>query len=248
MKELKLNKDNHYLRIEQDTDYETPNDWGNEDIFLVYDHNQFKVERKGFSPTDISEYLTQCESEKDLDLRNDDYDKYWIFSVFAYIHSGVSLSLGNTDYPHTDKWDTSMRGYILVQKETIVEGKKPIIVTEKEATNYAQGLIEIWNNALSGNVHRFEVIEKVNVADDISSRLLSQFDKTKYLSKQAREFTEVMIKNELKNFFNDNIDINPIREVSIDSCGGFYGAITDDLIEHMLSHSSFDLQGKNTSE
>jgi len=151
-----LDKENHFLIVTDSDDHDSPNDWGNEDIFLVYDHRQFCVEREGFEPNDIYQYLKDCTDPEEFDLRNDKYDKYWIFPVYAYIHSGVSLSLSHQG----DRFDVSSTGFILVEKENYIEGQKPTIVTEPEALKYAEGLIKTWNQYLSGEVYAFTVIEK----------------------------------------------------------------------------------------
>ena len=148
IREVKLNKENHIIKITQDSDPESPDAWGVEDMFLVYDHSQFTVTREGFEPSSIYKYLQLCSYPETIDLRDDDFDKYWIFPVYAYIHSGVSLSLTHQGC----KWDVSSTGFILVEK--------PVFITEPEATYYAKGLIDAWNQYLSGNVYRFEIIEK----------------------------------------------------------------------------------------
>jgi hypothetical protein len=152
-----LNKENYFLDIKQDDNAESPDSWGNTDMFLVYDHKQCTIERDGFAPRNIYEYLEQCKNSDTIDLRNDDFDKYWIFTVYAYIHSGVSLSLSRG----TDRFDTSSTGFILIEKEIggWSIGSKPYIVTEPEATKYAEGLIETWNQYLSGEVYSFTVVE-----------------------------------------------------------------------------------------
>lgn len=157
METTHLLTDNRVLTIWQDENGDSPNDWGNEDIFLVYDHHQFNVEREGFEPRDIYTYLQQCDSCDTIDLRNDEYDKYWIFVVHAYIHSGVSLSLGNSSYPFNCRFDTSTTGFILVEKDITQEGKAPVLITEPEAKCYAEGLIETWNTYLSGKVYGFTI-------------------------------------------------------------------------------------------
>jgi hypothetical protein len=76
--------------------------------------------------------------------------EYWIFPVSAYIHSGVSLSLGNCSFPFDGGgWDTLHVGAVLCSKK---EWK-----TSKKARKYAEGQIETWNDYLSGNVYGFQV-------------------------------------------------------------------------------------------
>ena len=128
------------IEIAQDEYCESPDSWGNTDIFLVYDHRQFYVERKGFDPQDIAEWYNA--PLKSLDYESLDYDGYWVFPVAAYIHSGVSLSL--TSKLGRQGWDTSVSGFILV---SVKDWKDEI-----EAKKAAESLIETWNEYLSGDV------------------------------------------------------------------------------------------------
>jgi len=169
------NKNVEYtLNIIQDEFSESPDRWENNDIFLVYDHRQFNVKRENFDPHSIFTHLeakrqiekseitlngksTVEEYSEDL---NPEYDKYWIFGVDAYIHSGINLSLSNTkDYPDR-KWDVSTTGYILVRKTFNPSGKN-FENNEEEAENYAEGLIETWNKFLSGDVWGYEIVKSI---------------------------------------------------------------------------------------
>lgn len=134
---------NYCYEIIQDDYAESPNNWDDNEVFLVYDHRDFCVERKNFYPPEINDWMQG----------DDDYDfsDYYIFPVYAYIHSGVSLSLNHNG----DRWDTSMRGYILVFK-TLREN-----LTEELAKEYAESLIILWNCYLSGNVYAFKIYKKI---------------------------------------------------------------------------------------
>ena len=192
------------IKIFHDTSEDNPDDWGNDDVFLVFDHRQFHVERKGFKPQDIYDYLAlkdeiskleRLKSLKDLDFNENDledlqdelagyfdYDsEYHIFSLFAYIHSGISLSLGNTSYPFNCRWDTSNTGFVLVKKElTVYDEKtqvKDIVIDELKVEENAQGLVDTWNDYLSGNVYGYVItkpiehykISKTNLNKSIST-------------------------------------------------------------------------------
>lgn len=156
------------IKIIQDEDAQSPKDWENDDAFLVYDHRDFNVEVKGFDPTEIFEYLKESKkkmfpvltyAKRPLGLNADSkietrYDYYWVFPVYAYIHSGVSLSLGRTSYPFNDRWDVSFKGFALVKRQ------KGWTWTEEKAHKVAGGIVEEWNDYLSGNVYGFEVLDK----------------------------------------------------------------------------------------
>jgi len=119
----------------------SPEDWVNDVLFLVYDHRDFTVKVKGFDPEDIFQYF-QENPKKVL------YEGYFVFPVYAYIHSGVSLSLGRNFYPFNDRWDTSFRGFVLCKKQ---KGN----YTSKKAYDMSEGLIEEWNQYLSGDVYGY---------------------------------------------------------------------------------------------
>jgi len=121
-----------------DTSAESPNTWGNEEMFLVYYHRDFWVERKEFP----KEYLARIYRDT-LEL-----DSHWIFSVSAYIHyihSGVVLSLAGSFSYLPRNWDTSNVGAIFVEKKSFPK--------REEAYKAAEDLITTWNQYLSGDVY-----------------------------------------------------------------------------------------------
>ena len=122
-----------------DEQAEAPDQWGNEDLFLVYDHRGFTIERKGYDPTDIYEHC--------METKKWFYEGYYVFPVYAYIHSGVVLSLGNDSYPFNDQWDVSMKGFILVKR------MKGWSWQRNKAKEIAPYLITEWNQYLSGDIY-----------------------------------------------------------------------------------------------
>lgn len=120
------------IRIEPDENSESPDKWENDDVFLIYQHRQFTIERAGFDVFEI----------------NKAEDEYYIFPVESYIHSGIHLSLfAGTKFC---SFDSSVSGYVLVRK-TSFSGEDSIKV--------AESLISDWNMYLSGEVYGY-IIEK----------------------------------------------------------------------------------------
>lgn len=150
IKEIQL-LDNHILRITRDEDADSPKDWAFPEAFIVYDHRQFTVEYDGYKPRDIYDYLMEVSKpEKNRDMNSvRDFSDFHIYVLYAYIHSGVSISLG----AGTDRFDTSSTGYVLISKEDYPEGSDAII--------QAENLIETWNTYLQGDVYQFEVIKLI---------------------------------------------------------------------------------------
>ena len=120
------------IRIEPDENSESPDEWGNDDIFLIYYHREFTIEREGF---DVHELYKARE-------------EYYIFPVEAYIHSGISLRLfTGTKYC---KFDSSVSGYVLVRK---------VAFSEEDSIKVAELLISDWNMYLGVEVYGY-IIEK----------------------------------------------------------------------------------------
>lgn len=218
IKKFVNNTTNEELHIFQDESSESPNDWGDNEIFLVYDYRQFQVDRKGFEPQDIFNYLYDKESN------DKEFDDYFIFTVFAYIHSGVSLSLNHSG----DRWDTSSTGFILVHKTKLdfelQKKHNDILVTktdEEIAKHFAQGLIETWNQYLSGDVYGFKRFNKVDEISKLTNEIIRQFSLNRDFSGDAIKFAKTVIPDILTKNLPTNIVNGTLIEN--DSCYGYYG-------------------------
>ena len=68
--------------------------------------------------------------------------EYWSLPLYAYIHSGVALSLS----PFYDPWDSGRIGTVYISKSYFTD-----YITA------AQGLVDSWNQYLQGGVYGFEI-------------------------------------------------------------------------------------------
>ena len=143
------------ILIKPDEFADSPDDWSDDSLFLVYGHRSFSVNREGFDPENIYS-------------NPEEYSDFYIFPVEAYIHSGVRLSLFNGT--KTCIFDSSISGYVIADKNEF---------TEDAAVKIAESLIEDWNNYLSGNVYGY-IVEKPETIYSISKekfdRLLFEND------------------------------------------------------------------------
>lgn len=139
------------IKIEQDQYCENPNSMGDTSLsFLVYDHRQFCIQVDGCDPNDVFNAMQQNNETVDFyNKYSKKYNQYRFYPVFAYIHSGVSLSLANSQYPFTCQWDVSFKGFCLV---STVE-----FPNKTDARKCAEATIEEWNHYLSGNVWGFDI-------------------------------------------------------------------------------------------
>jgi len=123
----------------QDEFAESPDVWKNDDVFLVHYHRDFWVERKDKI---VEEELADLYRGEKIEQEKE----YRIFPVSAFIHSGVSLSLGRRGFMGDPVgWDTSHVGACLASRKDFP--------TDKRAEEACGSLIEEWNEYLSGDVY-----------------------------------------------------------------------------------------------
>jgi hypothetical protein len=142
IKKIKAGYEARYLV--QDNDAQSPDEWGDDGLFLVAYHRQFDVRRDEVITKDKAVALSRQDKE-DEDYPQDIADKYHAFGLEAYIHSGVCLSLSNEGNFPDRQWDVSQLGLVLVSKKEWPD--------EKKARAAALSLIEEWNQYLSGDVY-----------------------------------------------------------------------------------------------
>ena len=126
----------------RDDNFDSPDEWGDDEVFIVNYHRDFWVERNNIiSKETVKEIYRNEKSEERTEIEK----SYHIFALSCLIHSGVWLSLGDSFMADPGGWDTSHVGLVLVsQKETRFK---------KKAAQLAQGLIETWNMCLTGDVY-----------------------------------------------------------------------------------------------
>ena len=137
----------HRIKMERDDYPESPADMrcGDADAFLVgFNQRNFWVTVEGF---------TDPEHVEDWE------DTHDVFSLSAYIHSGVHLYLGSD---RVCQWDSGQVGYVLIRKSTT-----PAVIGSAEwheifaaQQEYARGIVEEWNQYLSGDVWAVSVQKK----------------------------------------------------------------------------------------
>lgn len=133
------------IKLIRDQDAESPDDWGDESLFLVGYHRDFSVERDdAISKEDL---ITHFNGEKIAQAKD-----YFIFGLEAYIHSGVVLALTNGGNFPDRQWDVSKLGAVLVSKKE-ARGRKA-------AEKLARSLVDKWNTYLSGDIFGFVIEDK----------------------------------------------------------------------------------------
>ncbi len=142
--------------LTRDESPQSPDELENADCFLVHYHRDFFIEND-ICPKDVLGYIyTRNADAYDKDGAEQVEKDYFVFAVSAYIHSGVSLSLQQGNFHPFDGqgWDTSHVGAVLVkQKEFSFPNGHRINTFKDDARGRAAGLVETWNQYLSGDVY-----------------------------------------------------------------------------------------------
>ena len=151
------------VSIYQDEHEEGPGQWGNgkaEGIFLRAYHRQFHVDgvERGITSR-RGRAMSQDEAIEFFNAHKNARGPWRVYPLYAYIHSGVCLSLGSDPSGGFDPggWDTSHLGFIAVRKRDF-PGKE-------RARKAAESLVETWNQYLSGDVYGYVVEARVPDAD-----------------------------------------------------------------------------------
>ena len=172
-----INYKGHVIELHYDEHATPPDEWGNTDCFLVYDHNQFSVKVDGFEPSVIWDHIQ--ETKKWF------YDGYYVFPVYAYIHSGVTLSMGANSYPFTCGWDTSMAGFALVKRQ------KGWSWTKAKAEKIAKSVVEEWDQYCTGQVYGY-------VIDDYEQSCFGYYGDSDYCMQDAKAEVDYIVKDTVK--------------------------------------------------
>lgn len=119
------------IEIERDEINESPDEWGNTDLFLVSESEKHLwIARKGFMSDDEG---------------SEERGRYHEFPLYAYIHSGITLALT----PFSCPFDSGRIGTVFVEKSCWE--------CEAEAGVVALSLVETWKTYLSGEIYCYDI-------------------------------------------------------------------------------------------
>ena len=131
----------------QDESYNLDWENDNDDLFFVFYHRDFYVEKDDIiTKEEVREWLNGNKIQQEND--------YYIFPLSALIHSGVYLKIGYGGFiSDVGGWDTSIAGVVLAPKKHYKD--------KNEAKSCAKDYIDMINSILIGDVYCV-VVEKLN--------------------------------------------------------------------------------------
>lgn len=185
------------IEIIQDIDYqESPDQNGDDSLFLVGFHRDFTVERQGFEAyvaamayPDRDKYTDEDLSEEQIEHKKAVAKRYHVFGLEAYIHSGVVLALSREGNFPDRGWDVSQLGAVFVEKKHWR--------TRAQARKAALSLIQEWNDCLGGNVYGFVIEGSDGENVDSCGGFVGDYDESGCLE-QARESADAYYLAQLK--------------------------------------------------
>lgn len=173
------------VQVLQDFDPMSPEDW-EQDAILACFHNRYVIgPDHGYS---IDEVKRIAKDEKN----------YFSLPVYAYIHSGITISTGSFSCP----WDSGQVGIVFIEKSKVREifGIKRISPKIKQrAFNLLKGTVEDWDNFLTGDVYGF-VVKDEN--DEVIDSCWGFYGDTDYALQEGIAIAEYLEAQELKQHIN----------------------------------------------
>lgn len=203
------------IKIYRDEDARTPDEDGDESLFLVGYHRDFSVDGprvyhkfdgmgsagektgKGVSLVDRHEAVALVRGKAATDAAGESWPadlakRFHVFALEAYIHSGVRLALVADAAPFVDRrWDVSLLGAVFVSR---AEWPK-----RSGAERAARGLVDGWNDVMAGNVYGYRIesaspdLTDENRYEDSCWGFIGDYEKGAL--KEARALVDHMTKN-----------------------------------------------------
>ena len=174
---------NHKIEIVQDNYPESPRDWDNLFKMICFS-----------SKYNLGDKHTYSNPQNFIDDNRGDF----IIPLYAYIHSGISLSLSNSNYPYNDMWDAGQVGYMIISRDKIKSEYNWKYLTRgriRKLKQYAQNEIDAYNQYLNGDVYGFQIY-------DNSGEMLDScwgFYGDDYCLTEAKSIVDFYTKNEVKD-------------------------------------------------
>lgn len=193
-----INHRNLTINIYPDEDAQSPDHWGNEDLYLLAWHRDFTVTRPGYKrPGDVLEYVNEDDCDEEKQVKASIRADYHVFPLTAYIHSGVTLYLGSGTLAHDPGgWDTSRLGIVLVSRAEWPD--------EDDARKAAESLVEGWNTYLSGDVYGYVVRDEDGTDLDSCWGFYGMHDAKEQARSAADGHADKRDEEQARELLNDN--------------------------------------------
>ena len=140
----------HNISIEYDESAESPREWDNISEFHYTSSRYTLGDIHHTSQESLDDMLSEAKRQGDL-----------VFALYAYIHSGITVSMktfhGRLSQGHAE-FDSGVCGFVVVRRKKMLEEFNSKIFTQKlkkEAEQLAQGEVDTFDSYLRGEVYGY---------------------------------------------------------------------------------------------
>ena len=153
MKTINLN-DGRRLVLSYDTWAESPREWDNLTKMLFFGKHKHLGDKHTINADDYNGW-----NELEQAIRKE-YDVVMIKKVYAYIHSGMTISTQSFSCP----WDSGVLGFVIITKADLRKEYNWKVLTQKRINevsnrldNIIDGEVKILDYYISGEVYQYSV-------------------------------------------------------------------------------------------
>lgn len=180
----------HHIEIENDEDPQNPRtEWDNYTVIHCCSSRHYLGEKNHANWEEFHAAVREARKRGDM-----------VFDVYAYIHGGVALSLGDfygkVPQGHA-QFDSGKCGCIVVKKKDIIEnwGKKNWTeALKKKAYEVAESDIETFNSYLNGEVYGYLIDEGTEDGDSCFG-----FYSVEEAMGEAKSVVDFVVKRDIKS-------------------------------------------------
>ncbi|MFW6024991.1 MAG: hypothetical protein ACOCRX_01485 [Candidatus Woesearchaeota archaeon] len=128
-----------------------------------------------------------------------------VYPLYIYQHSGIALSLDNSHYPFTDKWDAGQVGYVIVSREKVLKEFSRERLTKKlrnKVRRIIEAEIETYNQYLNGEIYGYKIKDN---QDNLIDSLWNIYEQDN-AEEEAKEYVNNIDEPNLEQRFIDYLD------------------------------------------
>jgi hypothetical protein len=162
MKKITLT-DNRTLIVTYDDCAESPREWDNLTKMLFFGKHKHLGDKHNINADDYNGWNELEEAIKK------EYDVVMIKKVYAYIHSGMTIST----QPFSCPWDSGVLGFVIITKADLRKEYNWKVLTQKRINevynrldNIMDGEVKVLDYYVSGDVYGFRIEDKNGDIED----------------------------------------------------------------------------------
>lgn len=179
------NYKNYTINVYYDECAESPRKWDN--LGTIYsNHREYNPD--GHSIDELGDLMD--------DILANLNENYYYLPIYAYIHSGIALSVGDNSYPFNDRWDSGLFGFIAITKDKAIK----LGYDEEKILKYLEGEVEILNRFYDGEVYGYEILNQYDEEVDSCWGFIEDID---YVINEAKSVVDNILGQEAKKKYEE---------------------------------------------